>query len=207
MLALLLFPSNKFPHLNFWSQGMLFSWPSCLSPSSAIRGLFYWAICFYSLSGAYHCENQWSPENQTRARPCYFSNSNYITWGFERAAACTCYVSCSLVEPAWLCFPEVRNRKQTESGLLLIHFTWKPHLKSNELSAPRNLFQLDRSGSSKFITQLSWSLTNFWPFLFPLNSLPSIATASWSGETTILFSTTLKRQFNMRLCAHCAAQE
>ena len=131
----------------------------------------------------------------------------YITWGFERAAACTCYVSCSLVEPAWLCFPEVRNRKQTESGLLLIHFTWKPHLKSNELSAPRNLFQLDRSGSSKFITQLSWSLTNFWPFLFPLNSLPSIATASWSGETTILFSTTLKRQFNMRLCAHCAAQE
>ena len=97
MLALLLFPSNKFPHLIFWSQGMLFSWPSCLSPSSAIRGLFYWAICFYSLSGAYHCENQLSPENQTRARPCYSSNSNYITWGFERAAACTCYVSCSYI--------------------------------------------------------------------------------------------------------------
>ena len=37
--------------------------------------------------------------------------------------------------------------------------------------------------------------------------IPTKPKDPWSVETTILFSTTLKRQFNMRLCAHCEAKE
>ena len=56
-----------------------------------------------------------------------------------------------------------------------LHILWiaaltiqQKHLKTDEQSAPRNVLQLDRSGSSKFLTQYSWSLTNYWRSLFPL---------------------------------------
>ena len=37
--------------------------------------------------------------------------------------------------------------------------------------------------------------------------IPTKPKDPWSVETTILFSTTLKRQFSMRLYAHCEAKE